>query len=139
MRSELKRVLPVPALCRLLALPFSRWKGNHEITTYTARCLHRRVIITPVRLRQRAIGRQFMFIDFKSKWFQAYCRALLESDREQAQVYIEEALARIDERSRASELQRDELDAMGVATRYLNLMGNPESRDSASRDLGKAS
>jgi len=80
-----------------------------------------------------------MFIDFKSKWFQAYCRALLESDREQAEVYIEEALARIDERSRASELRRDELDAMGLATRYLNLMGNPESRDSASRDLGKAS
>ena len=80
-----------------------------------------------------------MFIDFKSKWFQAYCRALLESDREQAQVYIEEALARIDERSRALELQKDELDAMGVATRFLNLMGDTEFRVSASSAPRRAS
>lgn len=63
-----------------------------------------------------------MFIDLQSKWFQAYCRALLEADREQAQVYVEDALERIDERLRRVDVSEEEREAISTASRYLKVM-----------------
>jgi len=69
-----------------------------------------------------------VFLDLNSKWFQAYCRALLEPDHEQAQFYIQDALVRIDERLNFPDLGTEERDAIKIATRYLTLMEDEELR-----------
>ena len=71
-----------------------------------------------------------MLIDFNAKWFQAYCRAVLEDDREMAQIYIEDALGVIAEarRGQPGDVQREAMDA---ATRYLTRIKELELRQSA--------
>jgi hypothetical protein len=50
----------------------------------------------PAVLRSCRVGRN-KGVDLHSKWFQAYRRAVLENDREIAQIYIEDALTSIRE------------------------------------------
>ena len=69
-----------------------------------------------------------MFIDLNSKWFQAYCRALLETDQEQTQIYIQDALEKINQRLVLPDVSPDERDAIGIASRYLKLMETEEFR-----------
>jgi hypothetical protein len=60
------------------------------------------------------------FVNFNSKWFQSYCRAVLESDPRMARVYIKEALTNMNRRLQERDLQSDEREAITVAARYLN-------------------
>jgi hypothetical protein len=62
------------------------------------------------------------FINFNSKWFQSYCRAVLENDSRLANIYIRDALMVINERLNEADVHEDERDAIGIATRYLNLI-----------------
>ena len=66
-----------------------------------------------------------MLIDFKAKWFQTYARAVLEDDREMAQIYIENALAAI-AAARIGQLEDTEREAMDTAIRYLTLLKEVE-------------
>jgi hypothetical protein len=66
------------------------------------------------------------FVNFKSKWFQSYCRAVLESDPGLAHLYIKEALTNMNQRSQESDLQSEERDAIAVAIRYLKSIDHQE-------------
>jgi hypothetical protein len=69
------------------------------------------------------------FINFNSKWFQSYCRAVLESDSRLAAIYIQDALIVINERLSEPDVHQDERDAIHIATRYLNLIeGNTQAQ-----------
>lgn len=98
------------------------------LTTYRRAGFHGESSITPVLGTARHL---LMFIDLKSKWFQCYCRALLETDPEQAQVYIADALDRIDERMHCPEIASEERQAIVIATRYLQMMAGDELRHAA--------
>ena len=63
-----------------------------------------------------------MLLDFKSKWFQSYCRAVMESEPDTARVYIRDAFIEINERLHASDVTASEREALSVATRYLSLI-----------------
>jgi len=39
-----------------------------------------------------------MLLDFKAKWFQSYCRAVMESEPDLARGYIRDAFIEINER-----------------------------------------
>ena len=63
-----------------------------------------------------------MLLDFKSKWFQSYCRAVMESEPAAARMYIRDAFIEINERLHAPDLTASEREALSVATRYLSLI-----------------
>jgi hypothetical protein len=63
-----------------------------------------------------------MLLDFKSKWFQSYCRAVMESDPDEARIYIRDAFIEISDRLRSPDVTEYEREALLVATRYLNLI-----------------
>ena len=61
-----------------------------------------------------------IYVNYNSKWFRSYCRALLEEDPSMARIYVREALATIQRRLRESDVGDDERYAISVASRYLN-------------------
>lgn len=63
-----------------------------------------------------------MFPQFKPVWFQSYCRAVMEDEPEAARAYIRVAFTEINERLLAPDLSASELEALSVASRYLNLI-----------------
>ena len=63
-----------------------------------------------------------MLLDFKSKWFQSYCRAVMESEPDAARIYIRDAFIAINERLHAPDVTVSEREALFVATRYLSLI-----------------
>ena len=63
-----------------------------------------------------------MLLDFKSKWFQSYCRAVMESEPDAARIYIRDAFIAINERLHAPDVTASEREALFVATRYLSLI-----------------
>ena len=60
-----------------------------------------------------------MRIALEADWFKSYCDALLSSEPEATQVYIEEALHSIDQRLSNPDLSDDERQAIAAATKYL--------------------
>jgi hypothetical protein len=60
-----------------------------------------------------------MFVNFKSRWFQAYCRALFEDDPIVARLCVQDALLAIQNRTFERDVSVDERDALSVAARYL--------------------
>lgn len=69
-----------------------------------------------------------MLIDFNSEWFQSYCRARLEDDPEIAGIYIEDALAAINQARTTPPAGDGERQAMDAAIRYLRLRKEVELR-----------
>ena len=67
-----------------------------------------------------------MLLDLKSKWFQAYCRAVMEGEPEVARVYVRDALIEINDRMRKPDLSESEREALSVASRYLGLIARVE-------------
>ena len=67
-----------------------------------------------------------MLLDVKSKWFRAYCRAVLEEKPDTACAYIDDAILEIEERKRVPALNESEREALEVAARYLNLIRQVE-------------
>ena len=67
-----------------------------------------------------------MLLDVKSKWFRAYCRAVLEEKPDTACAYIDDAIFEIDQRKRLPDLNDSERKALEVAARYLNLIREVE-------------
>lgn len=76
-------------------------------------------------LRMNQTVGEEMLIDFNSKWFQTYCRAVLEGDPEIAQIYIDEALSAISQAG-AGQVSDAERQAMQAASRYLSLIKSVE-------------
>ena len=60
-----------------------------------------------------------MLFKLNSDWFQSYCDALLSSEPEATQIYIDKALCRIDERLSDPDLSDDEGQAIQAARSYL--------------------
>jgi len=63
-----------------------------------------------------------MLLDFKSKWFRLYCRAVVESETDGAHDYIRDAFVAINDRVHDPDLGESEREALFAATRYLNLI-----------------
>jgi hypothetical protein len=63
-----------------------------------------------------------MLLDFKAKWFQSYCRAVMESEPDLARGYIRDAFIEINERLHEPTLSDSERQALFAATRYLSLI-----------------
>jgi hypothetical protein len=63
-----------------------------------------------------------MFLDFNSKWFQSYCRAVMEDQPDVGRNYIRDAFIEINQRLHTPGLGDSEREALFVATRYLNLI-----------------
>jgi len=63
-----------------------------------------------------------MLLDFRSKWFKAYCRAVTESEPGAARVSIRDAFIEINKRMQDPGLNASEREALSVASRYLNLI-----------------
>jgi hypothetical protein len=80
----------------------------------------------------RIVWFRLPFINFNSKWFQSYCRAVLESDSGLANIYIQDALVVINERLSELDVHEDERDAIDIATRYLNLIETKNQIEKAS-------
>lgn len=72
-----------------------------------------------------------MLLDFKARWFQAYCRAVMEEEPEVARGYIRDAFIEINQRLRAPDLNDAEREALAVASRYLGLIARLELAESA--------
>lgn len=72
-----------------------------------------------------------MLLDFKARWFQAYCRAIMEDEPEAAHRYLHDAAIEINHRMRAPDLSDAEREALSVASKYLNLMLQAEMAESA--------
>lgn len=72
-----------------------------------------------------------MLLDPKSKWFRAYCRAVMEDDPEVVHGYIRDAFVEINQRSREPDLNDSEREALSVASRYLSLIARVELAKSA--------
>jgi len=68
-----------------------------------------------------------MLLDFKARWFQAYCRAVMEDESEAAHRYIRDAFIEINQRLRAPDLNDSEREALSVASRYLSLIARVET------------
>ena len=64
------------------------------------------------------------------KWYAAYCK-VLEAEPVLARIYMQAALASIDERLRASEISAGELESIHNAIRYLNLIRDMELQNRA--------
>ena len=106
---------------------------DDQTTTYAARCSSGGILFTPVPVGQRAfVWSRLPFIDFNSKWFQSYCRAVLESDSGLANIHIQDTLVVINERLREVDVHEDERDAIDVATRYSNLIETKNQIEKAS-------
>jgi hypothetical protein len=63
-----------------------------------------------------------MLVDFKSKWFQSYCRAVMEDQPDEARIYIQDAFIEINQRLHTPGLADSEREALLVAMRYLSLI-----------------
>jgi hypothetical protein len=63
-----------------------------------------------------------MFTNFEAEWFQAFRRAVLESEPDLAYSYAEDALTIIGERLRDPDTGEAERQAMNGAIRSLNLI-----------------
>lgn len=72
-----------------------------------------------------------MLLDFQARWFQAYCRAVMEDEPEAAHRYFHDAVIEINQRMRAPNLSDAEREALSVASKYLNLMLKTEMAESA--------
>ena len=81
-----------------------------------------RARLTPSCSGQRVLCAAVMLLDFKSKWFQSYCRAVMESEPDVARIYIRDAFIEINERLHSSDVTASEREALSVATRYLSLI-----------------
>jgi len=71
---------------------------------------------------QRVLTVAVMLLDFKSKWFKSYCRAVMESEPDLARGYIRDAFIEINERLHEPQLLDSERQALFAATRYLSLI-----------------
>jgi hypothetical protein len=67
-----------------------------------------------------------MFPKFKLPWYPAYCRAVLESNPELADAYIQDAMAIMNERLIRPDLGDYERQALSLAFRYLTLIKSHE-------------
>ena len=72
-----------------------------------------------------------MLLDFQARWFQSYCRAIMEDEPNAAHRYLHEAAVEIDQRMRAPDLSDAEREALSVASKNLNLMLKAEMAESA--------
>jgi len=72
-----------------------------------------------------------VLVSLNSKWRAAYCRALLEGDPCVARIYIQVALASIDDRLRAPEVAEGELESIYNAIHYLKLIKEMEPANPA--------
>jgi hypothetical protein len=61
-----------------------------------------------------------MPVNFQSKWFQSYCRAILEIEPTKARLYIRDAFIEINERRGSPALNQAEREALSIAMRNLN-------------------
>ena len=75
--------------------------------------------------------RTAVFVALNSKWHAAYCRALLEGDPFLARIYIQVALASINDRLRAAEVPEGELESIYNAIRYLKIIREMEPQSPA--------
>jgi hypothetical protein len=66
------------------------------------------------------------YVNYNSKWFHSYCRALLEEDPNMARVYVREAQATMARRLRDSDVDEDERCAISLASRYLNTIAETD-------------
>jgi hypothetical protein len=67
-----------------------------------------------------------MLLDLNSRWFQAYCRAVMEDEPNIARAYIEDASMQIDKRLCAPDISQSEREALTVASHYLDLIRKVE-------------
>lgn len=72
-----------------------------------------------------------MLVNFDSKWFQSYCRAVLESDPYVARTYIRDTRLNIEERLHTPGVPDLERDAMQAALRYVNIINEIELREAS--------
>jgi len=63
-----------------------------------------------------------MLLELNSKWFQAYCRAVMENEPDIARGYVEDAYLQIDQRLCAPDISQSEREALTVASHYLDLI-----------------
>jgi hypothetical protein len=76
----------------------------------------------PARDSAFCLAPSSMLLDFKSKWFQSYCRAVMESEPDAARIYIRDAFIDINDRLHSPDVTASEREALSVATRYLALI-----------------
>jgi len=67
-----------------------------------------------------------MLLDFNSKWFRSYSRAVMESEPDIARIYIRDALIEINNRLRKPHISDSEREAMALASHYLDLIQRVE-------------
>ena len=63
-----------------------------------------------------------MFWNYKARWFQSYCRAVMEAEPSTARNYIRDAFIEINQRLQAPDLADSERQALFIASRYLSLI-----------------
>ena len=71
-----------------------------------------------------------MFVNFNSRWFQAYCQALFEDDPVVASLRVQDAVRAIQARTFERDVGVDEREALNVAARYLTVVQDEQKKDS---------
>ena len=62
------------------------------------------------------------FLNFDSKWFQCYSRAVLTDDLRLRRIYVKEALNLISEALSRQDLEENEREAISIAAHELHLI-----------------
>lgn len=67
-----------------------------------------------------------MLLDFNSKWFRSYSRAVMESEPDIARIYIRDAFIEINNRLQQPNISDSEREAISLASHYLGLIQRVE-------------